>query len=1400
MADTLPLNGSSSSKLKIKDPANIMPLSKSNATTTTATAIRCVDNQNDVTKNKSRAKSDKLNKSAVNKESNVSTTTPSSVHKSAASTNGYQQQKMNQTHQNMQKVKNIQSIKGKTHQDQQTLMDLQEIEDLRKKRCADRYDSSESSDSGVATLSITDSSATSSEDASNLDSPDNPAINTDLLHHLNGPRCLKQNHQETVSNAPPLAWPWNVNSQIATVAAATSTGATATAIVAATAIASASSTATTATSNESTNAPMPPLTLSKSSILSENKTNSSSKKRNHTPDTVGATVNKRNRSSNSNVNSTANNQTSESETDATNSTKRTSIPNGLRSSSTINSGINVSNGNAPNIRSQTKITGFFKTQMKALPSLRKDLTNMVVRPTTTVFPHITTTTTTTTQQKDDTTRLLSDTIAVAAAATAAVTANGSTATNIKLDTLPTSSASITSTATISLGKKVERKTAKVSPISRKSNAMKNKSYANVLPKKHVNIAPRTTSMTVPSIGLSTMADTIKSQQTKMIQSVTQQRLHVKLLKRQMEFGGQTDYGVVPLLTTLHLPPGTGTAQTQQQQQQQQQQQNAAAAALGAVQSNQSLQAQPKNLPQTQKPNGAIYQLHPTSVIQFPVATKETNTQTANNIVVNNGYFINGALIKLQQMLAPATATGVDQQFRQIKDVQSQSNAVQNLSDQHLSMSQKSAYAQQPNQAKLAPAPTLVQDATQPLTNHNDLTQHFVANGPTNAQFAQPVFIPTSSGLLLTAALPTMLTSQISNLQQTMGQPPTMAALHSMNDKTGLAVSIEKRSCINMQIPQQTLAVTLPPDNNMQPNFMPNNFAFGMNTAATVPMNQTTTTATINVGVGADKGATGFQRSNLLSSMTLAQQPLQQSAPSLPPQQQYTPQKITATTSTNTLSLPVTFSLSAPPPLCVQSKDMVQSSNHLNISNPQISIATSISTACQLMPNNIDSIGCKVPNAVDFRHTEAVKCIQNHDSKVNSKTIEKSLDTSYLTDSISNNISTKQISSVRDTRDSQQNDLKSIPALVECVQLDKVTEKSATTTMMTTTTTTTTSTTITVQANDAETMTEKQVTTSITASVGSDCMQRTTELDTNLINNASLPESSKSPILSQPKTIRFPANGSRNANDRRTAGCCYWDDCNENCETSSNLLDHLQTKHVNPQQAPFSCRWANCKVHGRESCSRKWLERHVLSHGGSKLFKCIFEKCRMRFGSQLALQKHVNGHINSNENNKDSTVRRLSDPPVPKKLRVNGKRLRYRRQPFSARMFDYFDNGVMEELQHRLLHTVTITNGVSEAITFKGRSIGRRVTATGSVELLIKWSPNDIISDEWMSATNKTSFTKTVQLTALTQSERISLMEHLNYLYKFPTNILPTPSSSLTSTSSSNSNNDTYSSDEISKKS
>lgn len=86
------------------------------------------------------------------------------------------------------------------------------------------------------------------------------------------------------------------------------------------------------------------------------------------------------------------------------------------------------------------------------------------------------------------------------------------------------------------------------------------------------------------------------------------------------------------------------------------------------------------------------------------------------------------------------------------------------------MSQKSNFAQQTN-GKLSTTPNLIQDA-QTISNHNDLTQHFVTNGPSNTQFAQPVFIPTSSGLILTAALPTVITQPLQQQQ--------MPTLHQFN--------------------------------------------------------------------------------------------------------------------------------------------------------------------------------------------------------------------------------------------------------------------------------------------------------------------------------------------------------------------------------------------------------------------------------------------------------------------------------------------------------------------------------------------------------------------------------------------------------------------------------------------
>lgn len=60
------------------------------------------------------------------------------------------------------------------------------------------------------------------------------------------------------------------------------------------------------------------------------------------------------------------------------------------------------------------------------------------------------------------------------------------------------------------------------------------------------------------------------------------------------------------------------------------------------------------------------------------------------------------------------------------------------------------------------------------------------------------------------------------------------------------------------------------------------------------------------------------------------------------------------------------------------------------------------------------------------------------------------------------------------------------------------------------------------------------------------------------------------------------------------------------------------KHVSPQSNSevFVCLWVGCKVFSRSSCSRSWLERHVLGHGGNKPHRCIVHGCGQSFSSQV----------------------------------------------------------------------------------------------------------------------------------------------------------------------------------------
>jgi uncharacterized Zn-finger protein len=51
------------------------------------------------------------------------------------------------------------------------------------------------------------------------------------------------------------------------------------------------------------------------------------------------------------------------------------------------------------------------------------------------------------------------------------------------------------------------------------------------------------------------------------------------------------------------------------------------------------------------------------------------------------------------------------------------------------------------------------------------------------------------------------------------------------------------------------------------------------------------------------------------------------------------------------------------------------------------------------------------------------------------------------------------------------------------------------------------------------------------------------------------------------------------------------------------MDHLKHSHVEQQTGEkFHCLWEGCKVYNQSSSSKSWLERHILTHSGDKLFE------------------------------------------------------------------------------------------------------------------------------------------------------------------------------------------------------
>ncbi|RWS30078.1 zinc finger protein aebp2-like protein [Leptotrombidium deliense] len=229
---------------------------------------------------------------------------------------------------------------------------------------------------------------------------------------------------------------------------------------------------------------------------------------------------------------------------------------------------------------------------------------------------------------------------------------------------------------------------------------------------------------------------------------------------------------------------------------------------------------------------------------------------------------------------------------------------------------------------------------------------------------------------------------------------------------------------------------------------------------------------------------------------------------------------------------------------------------------------------------------------------------------------------------------------------------------------------------------------------------------------------------------------------------------------------------ESCESSSSSSSMSSRNSLTSNvQQQYVCLWEGCKVYGKRSLSRSWLERHVLQHSGPRPFKCIVERCGARFKARSALERHVNAHFNgllTETVSKD--VPCVADEPSndmfnihesgPMMMRCNGltfnnctngtvngnsnsthgtpnKLLKRKKVNKVKRRFvnlksneDYFDVRIMEHLKYSL-YQLNATTGVDivgsqRDIVFHSRVIARRrENRTGSFYALLHYEPEDM---------------------------------------------------------------------------
>lgn len=289
-------------------------------------------------------------------------------------------------------------------------------------------------------------------------------------------------------------------------------------------------------------------------------------------------------------------------------------------------------------------------------------------------------------------------------------------------------------------------------------------------------------------------------------------------------------------------------------------------------------------------------------------------------------------------------------------------------------------------------------------------------------------------------------------------------------------------------------------------------------------------------------------------------------------------------------------------------------------------------------------------------------------------------------------------------------------------------------------------------------------------------------------------------------IRFPAvQGPKNMIE------CKWNSCQKKFTTYGKLSDHLKACHVISQvfeqtgldSEVYQCLWEGCKVYAKKSCSKSWLEKHVPTHGGKFAFACIVSGCKMRFSSQKILQRHVNHHFAQNDNEVSGTTpgsqcraqnkksRKYTDhnqSESTKNLKRAGVKLKFRHTVFSARIFDFFDPGIMTGIKHQVYNLERIGshkyNISGDSITFRSRVLGvkkhERATTIHHHQnhrdgdnqdddmrmALVRWTPENLLDDEWLPMSQVQAW-KTVKICHLPEKAKVKLGQDLFGLGRAP---------------------------------